>query len=867
MTRFKGIASLSSTSGVSRRWVGLPFIAMLALLAPTIGCTNPAVSDEAASSATAQALTASFQSGANGYVGTKDVQITNQSAANGVTTRTGTDILLYRNTGTGPYESQGLLRFDAISLPAGSTVTGATLRLTFENWVTGFTLRGYYLNASWNPSEGSGLGWLDRFTGTAWATPGARGMGTDLVANKTFTISGLATGSDVVHTVSLDAAVVQGWINNPATNHGILLFNETADKVTRVYTSDHAQVSRRPLLTINYSTGSSDTVPPTVALTAPASGATLVGNATLSANASDDQQLAGVQFLADGVPIGSEDTTAPYSISYDTRQLSNGSHSFAARARDAAGNQATSAAVVATVSNTVPTGQQTITLVPNGGTGANELVSVGVPFPAGALTDSSRFRVLDNLGAEVPIFVKPTLRWHWLDNSIRALKVQFFANMSGGQKVYTFTTSTPRNTALDITEQAYQNGTLVGKFNYHVPRVLAALNPEWMCSSRIAGPQKPKTAQTAYDSYFETQFAWAKNVSYTDDFDTWLFDRPTAIYKQYIRTGNTEYLKEAFNSYRFYIDRITTSGVAPGGFEMTSPVGGYKDPRDVKYLYIEPVLLHLALTGDDTQNISGKVPLMADRFWSGGWHFPHTAYTSVSQAFTERQTGLMLLAQVAAYEITGNATYLSRINTQIGHFYNHQQNNPDGLPYDGSWRHDWNVHEGGTGEFDPEDQRRGGSPWMSENIIDGLWHAWLVTADTRIPTMVKGFALDFMENYGFGQPSHFAASGGVTWRHSCNEPNGTIALYWSSSVMTAPQIVEIMNSDGWYSDGHNPESALPVAAAYYFSTNATERQILRNRTNLIELYYNTACANISSTVRKFNWNHRGSSVSRWMLDQ
>src|SRR5688572_11629769 len=114
MTVLEGIASRRRTGARPRAWVGLPFIVMLALLAPTIGCTSAGVSEEA-SSATAQALTASFQSGANGYVGTKDVQITNQSVPNGVTTRTGTDVLLYRNTGTGPYESQGLLRFDAIS--------------------------------------------------------------------------------------------------------------------------------------------------------------------------------------------------------------------------------------------------------------------------------------------------------------------------------------------------------------------------------------------------------------------------------------------------------------------------------------------------------------------------------------------------------------------------------------------------------------------------------------------------------------------------------------------------------------------------------------------------------------------------------
>src|SRR5262249_51783268 len=94
-----------------------------------------------------------------------------------------------------------------------------------------------------------------------------------------------------------------------------------------------------------------DTTSPTVTLTAPAAGATVSGTITVSAGASDNGGVAGVQFLLDGANGGTEDTTAPYSISYDTSALANGSHTFSARARDAAGNSTTSAPVSVTVSN------------------------------------------------------------------------------------------------------------------------------------------------------------------------------------------------------------------------------------------------------------------------------------------------------------------------------------------------------------------------------------------------------------------------------------------------------------------------------------------------------------------------------------
>ncbi|HXU11693.1 MAG TPA: Ig-like domain-containing protein, partial [Candidatus Binatia bacterium] len=97
-----------------------------------------------------------------------------------------------------------------------------------------------------------------------------------------------------------------------------------------------------------------DTTPPTVSITSPASGATVSGTTTVSASASDDVGVSGVQFFVDGSVVGSEDTTSPYSVAWNTTAVSNGSHSLTARARDSAGNQTTSAAVTVTVSNAPP---------------------------------------------------------------------------------------------------------------------------------------------------------------------------------------------------------------------------------------------------------------------------------------------------------------------------------------------------------------------------------------------------------------------------------------------------------------------------------------------------------------------------------
>src|SRR5262249_3427264 len=97
-----------------------------------------------------------------------------------------------------------------------------------------------------------------------------------------------------------------------------------------------------------------DPTPPTVSLTAPTGGATVSGTVTVSANASDNVGVIGVQFQLDGANLGLEDPTSPYSVSWDTTKATNGAHTLTAIARDGAGNRTTSAAVSVTVTNAPP---------------------------------------------------------------------------------------------------------------------------------------------------------------------------------------------------------------------------------------------------------------------------------------------------------------------------------------------------------------------------------------------------------------------------------------------------------------------------------------------------------------------------------
>src|SRR5262245_46091250 len=98
--------------------------------------------------------------------------------------------------------------------------------------------------------------------------------------------------------------------------------------------------------------GGGDTISPSVVMTAPSGGATVSGTTvTVRATASDNIGVTGVQFKLDGANLGSEDTSSPYSITWNTTTTSNGSHALTATARDAAGNTTTATAVNVTVNN------------------------------------------------------------------------------------------------------------------------------------------------------------------------------------------------------------------------------------------------------------------------------------------------------------------------------------------------------------------------------------------------------------------------------------------------------------------------------------------------------------------------------------
>src|SRR5262249_24084054 len=99
-----------------------------------------------------------------------------------------------------------------------------------------------------------------------------------------------------------------------------------------------------------------------VTMLAPANGSTVFGNVMVSASASDDVAVAGVQFKLDGVNLGAEITSGAYSTTWNTLAPPNGSHVLTAVARDTSGNTTTAATVTVTIANLIDMAPPTVSI-------------------------------------------------------------------------------------------------------------------------------------------------------------------------------------------------------------------------------------------------------------------------------------------------------------------------------------------------------------------------------------------------------------------------------------------------------------------------------------------------------------------------
>jgi len=309
--------------------------------------------------------------------------------------------------GTNQTTSRALFLNSLNDIPTNSTITKATLSLFRYNAVNlPATVHAYRVTRAWGEGTGvsspasctgNGATWYEANGGVNWTNQGGD----------------FATGaSDTSAAVSLAAnqaagwdsydisAIAQQWVNGGAPNLGVLLKYDTevvqAGNEVSYWANDYTgSTSLRPKLVITYQDGS-HAIAPTVTMSAPASGATVAGTVvTLTVAASDDHYVAKVEFYVDGALVGSSTSGSPYSVTWNSTGVANGSHSLTAKAYDDAGNTQTSAPSTVSVENVAA--PVTSVTAPTGGTVSGTTTVTASASAAGTLTqvefyfDNTRF--------------------------------------------------------------------------------------------------------------------------------------------------------------------------------------------------------------------------------------------------------------------------------------------------------------------------------------------------------------------------------------------------------------------------------------------------------------------------------------------
>ncbi|MBX7246499.1 MAG: DNRLRE domain-containing protein [Candidatus Sumerlaeaceae bacterium] len=205
------------------------------------------------------AATLVLEEGVSGYTGTADATLYENRPSNS----NGAGAHFFAGVTKDASPRRALLRFDLAAIPAGSTVSSASLILTVDQSRPSTDL--YTLHAAlaaWNEGsvdagEPGGLGaaaatgdatWSHRQFGfTTWSS-----LGGDYGTTSAQTFFSTAGTSSTFSSIAM-VATVQNWVSNPLSNFGwIILGDESTAWNAHRFVSSEGTIGQRPRLIVIY---------------------------------------------------------------------------------------------------------------------------------------------------------------------------------------------------------------------------------------------------------------------------------------------------------------------------------------------------------------------------------------------------------------------------------------------------------------------------------------------------------------------------------------------------------------------------------------------------------------------------------------
>lgn len=370
------------------------------------------------------------------------------------------------------------------------------------------------------------------------------------------------------------------------------------------------------------------------------------------------------------------------------------------------------------------------------GDGPADLVSNGIPFRPGELTDLRNVRVLDGT-VEVPIAIKALAVWP-ADGSIRVALVQFAAPFSGAMKPF----------VLDIgTARTSQDRALV-LVSWRFPRKIATLPAGHLTTSLVMWEQKP-LGQAGYAAWeqkqledfavIDTEPVASNTCARTDQY----YDSASSSYGLYVRTGGLRYLTNGRRwAHHHGRHQVYLSGTNTGHGICT---GGYVN--NTRYTFVDSLVRDYFFWGDEESlRVAG---LVVDRFY-----MPHeeTWYYKAPDTrgfWTEREAAFAQLGLVAYYEATGNTAYLERARARFHSLHRMQVDNGRR-----AWVHNLYDHDPSEGCAQGD---YGSSSFMSGLLFESLIRYHKLTCDSVAAESLR-YALDDLRRVNVATAAHAGRS-------------------------------------------------------------------------------------------------------------
>lgn len=525
-------------------------------------------------------------------------------------------------------------------------------------------------------------------------------------------------------------------------------------------------------------------------------------------------------------------------------------------------------------------------------------VSFTLPLPPGVLADPSQIRLVDENGAEVNVFTKSLGDWSSVPPAEllcsdlpkpqfpgnRAVLIQFReAFHSTDDLVMTVhlgeTPSNPRTVGVPPfnTLRIVGDGesTLYGASDGIMePSVYALPDINWMrCANLVSMPsasnlpgigtspvlEKVDEAQLnffyTYINDFRDHYTDPENsrpvsnpaVDLTASTDSaWLYDRVSAMFAGYLRSGNFDMFKNFYRAAYHYRTLIYTPDDCSGSSRPDWCVGFFSvkndNPnsswKDGKYSYGEAITLNYWMTGDDT-----LLPY-AEYVFSAG----NKENDPRNRFYTERNAAFALMSGVMLYELTGEQQYLDFITDTINHFKGIQDTPTSEGTVNGCFNHSF------------EGVAEGFSPWMTALLANSFLRAYHATGDSRVPGMLSELARCEVER-------------GMAYTDQIQNTRMLIPFYGGAATGD-PR--DLDGDNPWQGIEHAYDVAQAVAIGAFFTEDDAEQAMLLSMVVDLVASHHWVIDNWTrdtpdrpryrlSPVRKYPWWFKNSHVVSWVI--